>query len=200
MLSNRKPVVIIFARAPRLGLVKKRLASSIGRYRACKFHFHNTNRLIRRLSVNPYWETKLYVSPEDAQGICRIWPMAKEIFGQCFGDLGKRMEQAMLQFETQPVLLVGSDIPEVNRNDVLDGFKALETHDLVFGPAFDGGYWLTGLKFGVFARNLYRNVRWSSPHTLIDTLSNAKGRSVAELRKLNDIDYFEDYKRWLEDK
>ena len=125
MISNRKPVVVIFARAPRMGVVKKRLATDIGRYNACKFYLHNTDRVIRRLSVHPFWELKLCISPANVRGICRIWPMTEYIFGQCRGDLGKRMEQAILQFQTRPVLLVGSDIPDINRNDILEGFFSL---------------------------------------------------------------------------
>ena len=57
---------------------------------------------------------------------------------------------------------------------IAEAFALLGRHDLVFGPAADGGFWLVGCRhrppdFG--------EVRWSSPHALEDTLANLPRRA-----------------------
>jgi hypothetical protein len=69
--------------------------------------------------------------------------------------------------------------------------RALGRADAVFGPAEDGGYWLVGMGPRRPARP-FAGVRWSSGHTLADTLRNFAGRRVALLRRLRDVDTAED--------
>jgi uncharacterized protein len=57
----------------------------------------------------------------------------------------------------------------------------------VFGPAADGGYWLVG--FGpIRPARPFAGARWSTRHALADTLGNLRGRRVALLRTLRDVD------------
>jgi glycosyltransferase A (GT-A) superfamily protein (DUF2064 family) len=43
-------------------------------------------------------------------------------------------------------LLIGSDCPDISRSIVNRGLLLLDTHDIVLGPAHDGGYYLIGLR------------------------------------------------------
>jgi len=88
-------------------------------------------------------------------------------------------------------VLVGSDIPGLSRDDLAAAFRALGRADAVFGPAEDGGYWLVGLGPRRPAHP-FATVRWSTPHALADTLANCRGRRVALLRRLRDVDTAED--------
>jgi len=199
MGSAQKPVVIVFARAPRLGAVKTRLAAGVGKRAAFRFYVETTGAIIRRLANQPRWEIELCITPENAAGLDRVWPGKFPVTGQGGGNLGRRMERAMMRYPSRPVILIGSDIPDIRVNDIAAGFRALGTHDLVFGPADDGGYWLVGAKHGALARGLFENVRWSGPHALSDTRANANGKRVARLRNLSDIDDVSDYERWRSD-
>jgi glycosyltransferase A (GT-A) superfamily protein (DUF2064 family) len=59
----------------------------------------------------------------------------------------------------------------------------------VFGPAEDGGYWLVGQRRLRALPDLFRGVRWSSPHALADTLANlAPGQTHALVATLTDVD------------
>ena len=61
------------------------------------------------------------------------------------GNLGCRMHrQLQLGFARgfEQLVLIGSDLPDLQSGDLVQAFALLERHDLVLGPAEDGGYWL----------------------------------------------------------
>src|SRR3954465_14368161 len=135
-----KGTVIVFARAPRLGTVKRRLAREIGDRAALRFHAGVLGRLLRDLSRNRRFDVVLAVTPD------RAWvrvPRRVRIVAQGRGDLGRRMSRALGRFNV--VALMGCDIPEAGSADVRAAFRALGRADGVFGPAVDGGFWLVAL-------------------------------------------------------
>ncbi|MBV8096144.1 MAG: TIGR04282 family arsenosugar biosynthesis glycosyltransferase [Acetobacteraceae bacterium] len=179
-----KDTVIVFARAPRLGLVKRRLAREIGHRRALQFHARTLGRLLRKLGADRRFQSVLAITPDRARmpslpAITRI--------GQGKGDLGQRMYRAFRKYRTARVALIGSDIPGLSTGDIASAFRALGRSDAVFGPAEDGGYWLIAMSPRRPARPFQR-VRWSSRYTLGDTVENFAGRRVCLLRRLRDVD------------
>lgn len=188
--------LVIFVKAPRLGAVKRRLAAGIGTYDAWLFYRRTTGRLIRRVARDPRWRTVLAVTPDGFVVSARFWPAGLARVGQREGDLGARMARALAGHAGGgPVVLVGSDIPDLGARQVWQAFRALGDHDLVFGPARDGGFWLVGTRKAP-PRALFRRVRWSSPHALADTRANLAARwRVAILAPLSDVDDAESYRR-----
>jgi glycosyltransferase A (GT-A) superfamily protein (DUF2064 family) len=87
-----------------------------------------------------------------------------------------------------PIVIVGTDIPDIAASDVARAFRELGRRDAVFGPATDGGYWLVGMRRRPHFLDFFANVRWSTEHALADTLSNLAGKDVTLLRTLSDID------------
>lgn len=193
---RRRPVVIVFARAPQPGAVKRRLAAGIGTAAAHRFYRETTRRLLRRIAGDPRWEVHLAVTPDVAARRGRFWPARLPRFAQGNGDLGVRMARAMQRFPRRPVVLVGSDIPALDAHHVREALDRLGRCDLVFGPARDGGYWLVGAREAGLLRGLFRRVRWSGPHALADTLANAGNCRVTLLEELADVDDAADYARW----
>ena len=179
-----KDTVVVFARAPRLGAVKRRLAREIGARAALRFHRATLTRLVRALAADRRFRTVLALTPDRAP--CRL-PFHVARIGQGAGDLGGRMHRACARFPRGRVAIIGSDIPDATANDVADSFRTLGRADAVFGPAADGGYWLVGLSPRRPARP-FASVRWSTEHALTDTLANFAGRRVATLRTLHDVD------------
>jgi uncharacterized protein len=112
------------------------------------------------------------------------------------GGLGARMQRLMDRLPPGPVVIIGSDIPGIARRDIAAAFHALGAGDAVFGPADDGGYWLVGQRRMPRILRLFDAVRWSSRHTLADTLANVEGRRVCLLRSAADVDGAADYLRW----
>ena len=102
----------------------------------------------------------------------------------------------MRQSPPGPVVLIGTDIPDLGARHIRAAFHALGDHDAVFGPAADGGYWLVGLRRRTLLRRIFRGVRWSTRHALADTLANLPaGAPVAMLEELADVDGPEDLLR-----
>ncbi len=188
-----RPTLILFARAPRLGTVKRRLAAGIGARAALRFYAGTLAAVARPLARDRRWRTLLATTPRGARADwTRFVPRATARFAQPTGDLGARMAGAMRR---HPVaVLAGSDIPDICPTDIAAAFQALGRADAVFGPAQDGGYWLVGMGPRRPARPFAR-VRWSTEHTLADTLANFRGRRVALLRTLQDVDTAEDLAR-----
>jgi len=179
-----KDTVIVFARAPRLGTVKRRLARELGDRAALRFYAGSLARLLRALVRDRRFRTVLAVTPDRAR---TRWPVRVPAVGQGGGDLGARMHRACARYRRGRVVIVGSDIPDAGADDVAAAFRAVRRDGAAFGPALDGGYWLVALGSRRPARP-FAAVRWSSRHALDDTLGNFKGRRVAMLRTLRDVD------------
>jgi len=180
--------LVVFAKAPRLGQVKTRLAADIGAEAALDFYRRCLTALIQELgSPGRDWRLRIAVTPDDALGDS-IWSGAAERCPQGEGDLGERMLRYLTGARPEaPVLIVGSDLPDLTAGHIERALHALANHDLVIGPSPDGGYWLIGAGRSPPAI-LFETVRWSTPHALEDTLRNATGMTVALADTLADID------------
>lgn len=193
---SRDRHLIIFLKAPRLGAAKSRLARDIGRLPALDFYRLSSTRLVRRLSADRRWKTWLYVAPAGAARSGRFWPENLVRRAQSGGDLGRRMASALEDF-TGPAVLIGSDLPDIGRNDITNAFAALGRSDMVFGPAADGGYWLVGARGRRPLQAIFRNVRWSTDRTLADTQANIGSHlRVALLDRREDVDDAASFARW----
>jgi uncharacterized protein len=191
-----KPKLIVFVRAPLLGAVKRRLAAGVGAAVAHRFYVDTTRRMLSRVGGDPRWDVVLSVTPDGAALRGRFWPDAYPRMPQGQGDLGRRMANAILRFRNRPVVLVGSDIPDLSAVQIGRAFQRLGASDFVFGPASDGGYWLVGVREPWRARHLFEAVRWSGPHALDDTLANTGKARVALLDPLDDVDDVQDWLNW----
>src|SRR6202035_4265954 len=87
-----KDTVIVFARAPRLGTVKRRLARDIGDRAALRFHMATLTALLRDLLACRRFDVLLAVTPDRA---CVRLPVRVRRIGQGGGDLGRRMSRGL---------------------------------------------------------------------------------------------------------
>ena len=181
----RGDTVVVFARAPRLGAVKRRLAADVGAFAALRFHRRTLTKIWRLAAADSRHVTVVAVTPARA----RIQGLSSEVARepQGAGDLGQRMAAVFASRPRQRVVLIGCDVPNIEAEDLAAAFRALGQADAVFGPAADGGYWLVGMGPARPAHP-FRDVRWSSEHALADTLRNFRHLRVARLRTLRDID------------
>lgn len=186
--------LVVMLKEPRAGRVKTRLGRDIGMTKAAWWFRHQSAGLLRRLE-DPRWRLILAVAPDGAIA-SRVWPAHVSRVAQGPGDLGQRMARLMRGLPPGPVCIIGGDIPDLGRIHIARAFAALGNHDAVFGPASDGGFWLTGLKR--IARpppRLFENVRWSTGHALSDSRASLGALRIGLIDTLDDIDTAKDLAR-----
>jgi rSAM/selenodomain-associated transferase 1 len=190
--------LVIFARAPQAGRVKRRLAGEIGVTAATRFYRAILSQQIRRLANDRRWTVWLFVTPDDSLGH-PAWRGVRQsrVNRQGYGDLGRRMTLPFQTLPPGPMVLVGSDIPAMRPAHIARAFRLLGRHDLVFGPASDGGFWLVGSRRAKpMPRRLFAGVRLSTAHALADTLAGIPtGFSTALADTLDDVDDAQDLRR-----
>lgn len=195
----RREKLIIFVKAPRPGHVKTRMAKTIGDAASVSAYRTLVKVLINRL--RKLSEIELRFSPDDAYSEIQPWLSADwSAHPQGDGDLGQRLELAITTaFDSghEKVVIIGSDCPFVSEGDIRSAWAALSDHDLVLGPATDGGYWLIGLRQP--ASSLFKQIDWSTSSVFQTTLQRARnaGLSIKVLRELSDVDTESDWKQFL---
>jgi len=188
--------LILFVRAPLLGAGKRRLARDIGDVAALRFERAMIALLLRRLAKDGRWRLRIAVTPDKDRRRAGYWCRGVEAVGQGAGDLGIRMRRALETCHPGPVVLVGADIPALDARHVAAAFRLLGSHDLVLGPAEDGGFWLVGARHPRRLPRLFERVRWSGPYALADSLAGLPRRiKVGYAGRLEDVDDGAAYRR-----
>jgi len=192
-VSNPKELLIIFTRNPQLGKCKTRLAATVGDEAALNiyiFLLKHTVVITQDLSM----DKQVYYS--EAVRKNDLWSETIYTKKQQVGDnLGIRMRNAFdegFRDGYEKIVLIGSDMYDLNKDDLRKAFDALAENNFVIGPALDGGYYLMGLQ--KVRPELFQNKNWGTSSVLNDTLSNLKNEKVFLLPKLNDVDLYEDIK------
>jgi len=193
--------LIVFARVPRRGRVKSRLAAGIGEDRALDAY---RKMLVDTLATCASVQgacSLLCLEGEDVDGECAALAarFGMQIARQRAGDLGRRMHAALaaqLAAGRLPVL-VGCDCPPLAAADLEAAFDALQTADAVFGATEDGGYALVGIRREL--PEAFEGPAWGSDSVMRSTREalRARGASWIELRTLWDVDDLAGYRRWL---
>jgi len=189
-------LLLVFAKAPRPGAAKTRLIPAIGEEAAAELYRRLAEEVVRQTEPRPGDYRRLgFFAPADARSEMEAWFPREEWLAQEGGDLGARMTAAFdLAFRrgARRVAIVGTDAPAVTRGTVLEALAGLQDHDLVLGPAADGGYYLMALRRP--CPELFRGVAWSTPAVLASTVERAEalGLAVRLLAPLRDIDTLDD--------
>lgn len=189
-------VLLVFAKAPRPGRVKTRLAADVGAEEATRIYRSLGSTVVDAVRRGP-WTTVICHAPADAREAMEAWLGTEGLRfrPQSDGDLGRRMEEAVAEaFDggAASVCVVGTDAPGVGAGLVARAFEALEDADVVLGPARDGGYWLVGMDRP--RPELFRRVPWSTPRVLEITRTRIRRASLLEhlLPVLADVDRLDD--------
>ena len=189
--------LVIMAKQPVAGRVKSRLAASIGVARATGVYRTLMTTTMQTLAPDSRWKTWAAVAPDTAVSDYP-WPTDVAVFPQGAGNLGTRMQTIFETVPIGPAIIIGTDIPFITETDIADAFRQLGSNDMVFGSAGDGGFWLVGAKRTPRIPKAFGNVRWSSEHTLADTLANAdaNGLKTGFAATRYDVDIKADYQKW----
>lgn len=104
----------------------------------------------------------------------------------------------LLNKNYKKVVLIGTDIPEVQPEYIKEAFKLLKEKDLCFGPTLDGGYYLVGMKYcheEIFSDEIH----WGNKFVMEVTMhiSNMKGFTIGLTNKCRDIDTKKDIEDFI---
>ncbi len=181
--------LILFARFPEPGRTKTRLIVSLGPDGAADLHralvehtLVKARQAARNLALN------LEIHHTGNLDPMRVWLGADLCFRpQAEGDLGARMSAA-LDKAAAPMVLIGSDCPDLTVDTLVTAFDVLKGKDVVLGPAVDGGYYLIGMRQPQPV--LFRRIPWGSGHVLARTRDRLEkaGLTWEEIATLADID------------
>lgn len=192
------PALLVFAKAPRPGRVKTRLARTVGPQAAADAYRRMGRTIVHQVAGAPV-ETIVCFDPPDAEDEVRLWldpdgRLDLRYLAQGDGDLGERMSRLFDRAfrEGGPVVVVGTDTPAVNAGTVVRALEALRNADMVLGPSRDGGYYLMALRQA--CPELFRSIPWSTSAVLHATADVARriGLRTTYLEVESDIDTADD--------
>ena len=193
----------LFTRYPEPGKAKTRLIPQIGAKQAAALQRGMTGHTVLR--------ARLWAAEENAAEIVVRYTGAPKsafrkwlgpdlvYFPQGEGDLGERMQRAVeegFQAGATKVVLLGCDCPDASPDFLSAAFHALDDHDIVIGPAHDGGYYLIGMKRP--HAELFRGPEWGTDSVYARTQQIIRSHdwSYKELDRLHDVDEAESLPLW----
>jgi rSAM/selenodomain-associated transferase 1 len=196
--SPRAAVLAVLTRAPASG-GKSRLFAAL---RTPPDPALTTALLLDTLDAvaSPQWDCAIVVAPAEAcDDVRAVVPAEMRLLPQRGGDLGARMRAAMddlFAAGAHAVVLVGSDLPEIDAGAVATAFETLsrDRDALVIGPAHDGGYYLIG---ATRTPDVFAGIEWGGAHVLDATVAAAQqcGLRVHLVDGCADVDNPDDLRR-----
>ncbi len=212
---SNKANLIIMTRWPAVGRCKRRLAKDIGASKASsiqKILIEHTLSVARELEKEEFLDFRIAITgiPSTIARKSNIFKGVKAIENQGKGCLGLRLRRMIIRAQIakdvkwdnqRPTIVIGSDLPTLCKTDLISAIEALKNHEMVIGPAIDGGYWLIGLSGGLLKPVIswpFCGIPWGSNQVLNRTTEKADlaGINYGLLNTKNDLDQLSDLLPW----
>ncbi|QDG54517.1 glycosyltransferase [Persicimonas caeni] len=195
--------VAVFAKAPRQGRVKTRLAADLGDERAVAAYECFLADIASMLST---LESELgcavstvlaYAGEPEHDGFDVFRDAGFAFMAQGEGDLGARLTRVTngcFERGAERLLIIGTDSPTLGPQHFRQALDCLERSDVALGPSFDGGYYLIGLREAHTA--VFEQIDWSTGRVFGQTVRRCRESSLLceALEFWYDVDTFDDLK------
>ena len=208
--------IVVMARWPSPGRCKRRLSCDLNHALGLSNSSERATRIQRRLTQHTAAVVRGLAGAMEMKPVLAVsglGPRAATRWGQQLGlgqvrlqgrgQLGTRLRRQLMHghHQQRPCLVIGTDLPELNADDLKQAVEHLEHHDLVLGPASDGGYWLLGIGASLMRSPQHWpliGIPWGGPTVLEATLEAARRQqlSCALVPQRNDLDHWSDLKPW----
>lgn len=203
VIEPDKNCILFFVKYPEKGQVKKRLSMRLGEDVTAELY---RNFVLDSLSALEKCGVQflVYFHPPDSQKKFIEWlGKGYTYMPQQGDDLGQRMRNGFINMfdkNYQGVIIIGSDSPDLPGAFIDEALVSLQTHDVVIGPSFDGGYYLIGFKHDVFLPEAFDGIRWGTETVFSETITIVKneGLRLYLLPRWNDIDTYNDLEGLIE--
>lgn len=194
--------LVLFTRYPVPGTTKTRLIPALGPERAADLQRQMTEYLVaemNRFCTQHPASLEIRYTGASKSHMQKWLPDVRTFRPQGEGGLGTRLSRAFAHGFTDGVpamVMIGADCPGITPSILAQAFSALTEHDLVLGPAVDGGYYLIGLRR--HAPRLFRDMPWGSGALMQQTMAVARtlNLTVSLLEQLADVDRPEDVRHF----
>jgi rSAM/selenodomain-associated transferase 1 len=190
-----KNLLLIFAKEPKEGLVKTRLAKDIGSKMAKELYEAFLKDIMNNIFCDGLYETKILCTPESSILKLKTLLGFDNIDYQKGNGLTQRLGTAFKDSFLsgyEKVAAIGTDTPLIDSGVIRTCFDKLDAHDCVIGPASDGGYYLIGLRRQ--GGEIFEGISWSTKKVFSQTLDKLKktGYSYFVTEEMSDVDELED--------
>lgn len=142
--------LIIFTRIPEAGKTKTRLQSKLSKEECANLHKCFLKDIYDIfLNLNDIDIIICHTEEGDLNILKNIFYKENLYIKQYGNNLNEKMYNAIkevLSLKYDKCVLIGADIPEINKDDIINAFNLLNNNDFVFGASYDGGYYLVGMK------------------------------------------------------
>jgi len=196
--KHAKLLLVVMAKAPVPGHVKTRLNPPFTPEEAVDLYRCFLQDRIRTLNRLKGIDRAIAFTPADARDM--FIPFSQNgirLFSQKGKDLGERLNTIFVEKLAggyDAVSIIDSDTPDLPQSTIQESFRRLLSvqADVVFGPCYDGGYYLVGMRKP--HPELFDDIPWSTATVLSKTLEKAKQLHVKTdlLPWWNDLDTYED--------
>ena len=186
--------LVIFAKYPEPGRVKKHIGAEIGMEKSAELCRAFINDLIDENSDKDYDVYLSFIGHEYKEDYREMFPQAI-LYVQRGNDMTTNVQFSFedLLDDYEKVALIGSDVPDLKSEMIIKAFNALELYDVVLGPCDDGGYYLVALKK---PHDIFHGLPWGKQNLLdVQTeILKKKHLTFALLEKMPDVDNIDELK------
>jgi rSAM/selenodomain-associated transferase 1 len=188
-------ILIVFVKYPKPGLVKTRLAKSIGKDKATLFYRLFVEAVLRR-TEDKNFKRIIFYTPAEKEKEFKKWLGRNEaLYPQKGINLGERLSYAFkfaFQRQAKRVIAIGTDSPLIENKIINRGFQELKNKPCVIGPSKDGGYYLIGLS-GLY-KKIFKDIEWGTHLVISQTFEAMKKLKLkfGILKEELDVDALED--------
>ncbi len=195
IISHSGPVIGLFAKEPLPGKVKTRLTPPLSAEQACLLYGVALQETVAQLLSTGVQLVICYAGRRD--WFSEAFP-GLPLLAQAGDDLGIRMSNAMQALFAAggvPVLLAGSDSPDLPISLVQLALVQLQETDVAIVPCHDGGYAIIGMRRA--ETKLFEGIPWSTSRVLEATRQRSRelGLTYHETACWDDLDELDDLRR-----
>ena len=186
--------IIIFQKNAELGKVKTRLAATIGDQAALEA-YQQLVKYTHKVASQTTADKMLFFTDYLEEDLSK-YPSHYRFELQSGEDLGDKMKNAFKQLINEKydrLVIIGTDCAEITSELISEAFEVLKNHEVVIGPAHDGGYYLLGMRR--FIPDLFDGIPWSTEQVASLTIEYLENNKVSYglLPTLSDVDFEEDW-------